>query len=580
MRKGIRSFEETLELFRKVHGNKYDYNKSTYNGSQHKMIIYCNTCGCDFEQTPNKHLLGRGCPNCGKTKLWTKEEFIKAVEEKFPNQFTFENTVYVNQRTNLIVTCKKHGDIEVNPRTFLTGCGCKYCKEERVNEFNSSFEERARKVHPIEEELDYSESVYVNCHTLLKIICHKKDEYGAEHGEFWQTPSHHLSGQGCPKCKGKNKLDGNDIKVRGEKIHGTKFTYFPEEYKAYNDNIPIRCNTCGKIFYQTPHNHLKGEGCPHCNGNISKPETNIAEFISQYVEIDTNNRGIIDNSKEIDIYIPSKNIAFEYDGLVWHSEKFGKDKNYHLDKTKSCLKKGIRLYHIFEDEWVYKQEIVKSKIKSIIGAIDNKIYARKCTVKKLLKGVSDLFLEENHLQGKCNSKYQYGLFYNGELVSVMTFGHLRKNLGSKNDNEYSYELLRFCNKLNTTVVGGASKLLKYFIEEIKPESIISYADIRWSNGNLYEKLGFKHIRDSKPGYFYVIRQKRENRFKYRKDVLVKEGYDKNKSEHEIMLERKIYRIYDCGMMVFEMKLYYKPTFSEIEEYIDKSSLLEKIKEGK
>ena len=117
-----------------------------------------------------------------------------------------------------------------------------------------------------------------------------------------------------------------------------------------------------------------------------------------------------------------------------------------------------------------------------------------------------------------------------------------------------YELLRFCNKLNTTVVGGASKLLKHFIKTVNPKSIISYADKRWSNGNLYEKLGFIHTHDSKPNYFYIVNNKRENRFSYRKDILVKEGYDKTKTEHEIMLERKIYRIYDCGCMVFRLDL--------------------------
>jgi hypothetical protein len=119
----------------------------------------------------------------------------------------------------------------------------------------------------------------------------------------------------------------------------------------------------------------------------------------------------------------------------------------------------------------------------------------------------------------------------------------------------SYELLRFCNKLNVNVVGGASKLLKYFIKTYKPKDIISYADRRWSQGELYKVLGFDFIHNSKPSYFYIIKDKtkREYRFKYRKDILVKQGYDKDKTEHQIMLDRKIYRIYDCGNMKFSMK---------------------------
>ena len=133
----------------------------------------------------------------------------------------------------------------------------------------------------------------------------------------------------------------------------------------------------------------------------------------------------------------------------------------------------------------------------------------------------------------------------------MTFSKLRKNLNGNNE-ENAYELLRFSNKLNTIVVGGASRLLNYFIKNVQPKKIISYADKRWSNGSLYKKLGFEHIRDSKPNYYYIVNDKRENRFNYRKDVLVKEGYDNSKTEHQIMKERKIYRIYDCGCMVYEM----------------------------
>ena len=549
--KKIRSFEETVKLFREIHGYKFEYYPETYHGSAYKMKIHCNICGCDFEQTPNKHLLGRGCPECGGTKVWDKDKFVKETEKIFPKQFSFDETNYVNQRTPLIVTCKKHGNIEVIPKTFLKGCGCPYCKEEKNKKIADSFEERARKIHPVEECLDYGESRYVNIHTPLKIICHKKDEYGVEHGEFWQTPAHHLSGQGCPKCNGNFKMTGKEFEVKAKKIHQDKFTYFSEKYNGYNENTEIKCNTCGKIFFQTPHNHLKGEGCPYCVGKISKPETDIAEFISQYTYIDTNNRKILDNSKEIDILIPDKKIAFEYDGLVWHSEKFGKDRNYHLNKTEECKNKGIKLYHIFEDEWVFNREIVESRIKNILGVTENKIHARKCCIREISDNDAKIFLNNNHIQGYCKSKYRYGLFYNNELVSVMTFGHLRKNLGSIGNND-EYELLRFCNKLDTTVTGGASRLLKCFINKVQPNRIISYADKRWSTGNLYEKLGFKHVKDSQPGYFYIIGQRRENRFKYRKDKLVKEGYDKNKTEHEIMIERGIYRIYDCGMMVFEM----------------------------
>jgi hypothetical protein len=118
-------------------------------------------------------------------------------------------------------------------------------------------------------------------------------------------------------------------------------------------------------------------------------------------------------------------------------------------------------------------------------------------------------------------------------------------------------MIRFCNKLNFNVIGGASRLLKYFIRTYNPKQLISYADRRWSQGRLYETLGFEFIKNTTPNYFYVVKKRRENRFKYRKDILVKEGFDPNKSEREIMAERKIPRIYDCGCKL------YKLTFNNI-----------------
>lgn len=166
---------------------------------------------------------------------------------------------------------------------------------------------------------------------------------------------------------------------------------------------------------------------------------------------------------------------------------------YHLDKTKKSLENGINLFHIWEDDWKHKKDIVKSMIVNKLGKTPNRIFARKCKVyevkdNKLVRN----FLEENHIQGFVGSKIKFGLFYNGELVSLMTFGNLRKSLGQKSK-EGSYEMLRFCNKLNYNVIGGASKLLNYFIKNFKVNEIISYSDSSRSNGNLYKQLGFSLV---------------------------------------------------------------------------------------
>ena len=217
-----------------------------------------------------------------------------------------------------------------------------------------------------------------------------------------------------------------------------------------------------------------------------------------------------------------------------------------------CEKNGIHLIHIFEDEWLNKKEICKSRIINKL-MLSERIYARKCNIINVSKEITKKFLDDNHIQGNVNSSLNYGLEYKGELVSLMTFGKLRKNLGRSSISD-SYELLRFCNKIGYSVIGGASKLFSFFKEKNNPSYIVSYADIRWSNGNLYEQMKFTLSHISKPNYFYVINNERKNRFGYRKDVLVKKyGCSIDDTEHNFCKNKGWYRIYDCGTKVYEWK---------------------------
>jgi hypothetical protein len=297
--------------------------------------------------------------------------------------------------------------------------------------------------------------------------------------------------------------------------------------------------------------------CTICNPpNSSKSgyENIIYDFIKDNVdnEIIRNERKLLDNKYELDIYIPELKLAFEFNGLYWHNE-LNKPNKYHLEKTELCEEKSIQLIHIYEDDWVYKSDIVKSMILNKLRKTPNKIYARKCEIREILdnKLVRE-FLEHNHIQGFIGSKVKIGLFHENELVSLMTFGKRRVSMGKKSSQEGEYELLRFCSRLDTNVVGGANKLFKYFKENYKPKFITTYADRSWSTGGLYYNLGLKFKGKTDPNYYYIIDGLRYHRFGFRKDVLVKEGYDSNKTEHEIMLDRGIYRIYDSGNLKFEL----------------------------
>lgn len=252
---------------------------------------------------------------------------------------------------------------------------------------------------------------------------------------------------------------------------------------------------------------------------------------------------------ELDIYLPDYKIAIEINGNRFHSDLF-KKRNYHLKKTEECARKGIRLIHIWECDLVKKESIIFSNLKSILGKVETRIYARKCTVKTLPAQQTNLFLQENHLQGSTVAGVRLGLFYQDRLVSVMTFSKLRKAVGM-NHKEGSYELARFCNEKNTAVVGGASKLFQYFLQNYKPEYVLSFANRDWSTGNLYEKLQMSFKGYTPPGYFYVKSQYRYSRFAFTKHKLIQMGYDPLMTEYDIMTQQGYFRIWDCGNLKYE-----------------------------
>ena len=292
------------------------------------------------------------------------------------------------------------------------------------------------------------------------------------------------------------------------------------------------------------------EICSVCNPHTpSYKEIEIIHFIES-LGVDVVNK--YRDKYEIDAYIPELNLGFEFNGLYWHSELY-KDKNYHIDKTIHFKEKGIKITHIWEDDWIYKQDIIKSMIINKLGKTPNKIGARKCEIVEVDDKEAKLFLNCNHLQGWCVSKYRIALKLNGDIISLATFGKNRINLGHK-PVENNYELLRFCNKINWNCVGSFSKLLKFFIKNFNPDEINTYSDISISSGDLYLKYGFKFMGNTLPNYHYIIEGCRKNRFLFTKHKLIDQGYSELKTEREIMFENGHYRIYDCGSMKFNLIL--------------------------
>lgn len=307
-----------------------------------------------------------------------------------------------------------------------------------------------------------------------------------------------------------------------------------------NSDIPLLDSELNKI----------GKNYSHS----SKGEEQLTEFIKLICncEIIENDRKLI-FPKELDIYIPSKNLAIEYDGLYWHDERHISDRNIHLNKTLACNSKGVDLIHVFEDDWNSKREIVKSMICSRLGIYKQKIFARKCTIEEIDIPIAKLFFNKYHLQGFAYGDLYLGLFYGNELVQAVI-------INKKGFHDGNVELTRMVTKKYTQVLGGFSKLLSYACKNYGFSEIVSYVNRAWFNGKGYKSSGFEIIHENPPSYYYVVMGEKIHKSEFRKNkikMMYEKGllkfYDENKSEHENMLENKIYRIYDCGTIKVKYK---------------------------
>lgn len=225
------------------------------------------------------------------------------------------------------------------------------------------------------------------------------------------------------------------------------------------------------------------------NSFRSKGEKELFEYVKSLVGEDkvvNNKRALITTEKgnglELDVYVPSMNVAFEYNGTYWHSLEIVKDKYYHLNKTQKCAELGIRLIHIWDYEWLFETEKVKMLIKTILLS-KTKVSARKCTIARITPHEEEEFLNTYHYEGYKESFVCYGLYYDNTLVQVMS-------LSKPEDNVAQYELLRLCTKTDLIILGGAERMFKHFLFDYNPESVVSYCDRDKFSGGIYGKLNF------------------------------------------------------------------------------------------
>jgi hypothetical protein len=529
-------------------------------------------CPCGSGKLRKCRSFSKGLKFCGKEKFCSalKEHNLKKSKQTNLERYGVEN---IFQLKNFL---------DKREKTYLKNYGAKnpqQCKDikqkvkqtnlERYgSEYSSQNEHIKQKVKQTNLERYGVENVYQNTSIQEKVKQTNLERYGAVCVLQNEHIKQKVKQTNLERYGSEYSMQNDQIKLKAKQTNLKRYgavTFkqglFSEETKQVlfdrenftklllefgPNDLAHKLNVSLTTIYNTHTRH----GLNIIQSNLSIFEKQLAGWLTEKnISFESNNRKIL-CPQELDFYIPSHNLAIEFNGLYWHSEALGKNKWYHYNKTKACAEQNIRLIHIFEDEWINNHAQCLDIISRSLSLTEHKLMARKCIIKEITNMETKEFLDKNHLQGYVSASKNVGLYYNQELIQLMTFKKPRYN------KKIEWELIRAVSKINYTIVGGYQKLWNYFIKIYKPQSIVSYSDNRWFTGNLYKIMGFTQIKNSKPTYWYTDYKKRWHRSRFTKNRCIKEASLKveildddlqKMSEHYITKNiLKLSRIWDCG----------------------------------
>ena len=453
----------------------------------------------------------------------TLDEVIAKFPTEILKRFDFSNATYKGALVRMEgIKCSIHGEFsQYAAQLRKNGAACPKCGDAlRTANMTSSEVDYIARVQVLHKasNYDYSHIGFTKMNAPITIGC-------PIHGDFVTSANKHLYRKdGCPSCapvKRRERFIKNKPLMSAAKIANTAKTFFEEcsqqhadfytypeqEYLGAKHKIRVICPTHGE-FQQAAWAHLNGTGCRRC-GHKSKGEDGVASFIGQFTRVERGRRDLLDGKKEIDIWLPEFNMGVEYHGLYHHTT--AKKGKIHKEKWQMAQTAGIRLVQIFEDEWLNKQDIVKARLLAFLGKAEKRD-ARKLELKLVQWKYAKEFLVATHIQGAGPVGTAYGLYENETLVAVATFGKSRSGAMTGSKKEGEYEVLRYASL--GTVRGGFTRLFKTFLKDFAPDKVISYCDLRYGTGNLYEAAGFELDCLTEPDYWWVMPGKIERVSRY------------------------------------------------------------------
>lgn len=554
--------KETLESYvakaKAVHGDRYRYVSytagETAKGTKAKITAICSTHG-EFSQRAAAHLRGCGCAVCGYEKVskdLTKsfEEWVQKAREVHGDFYEYKKIYVADGETVLNLVCPTHGEFTQRAAQHIKGQGCRLCgigkqgaaKRQTTNEVLD-------RVKAVDSEKTILEVFHSPSGWRYRGVCEKHGEFVSDVGNYIYGTKHY-----CGKCgkvaSGESKrLAKEEAIARCTEVHGNTYTYLDfENSSVYTGNASITacCKKHGK-FKQNLHDHLRGCGCRFCGNLISKGNLKIAEHLENLgipIELEKSFRDS-QGRMDVDVYVPSKNLAIEFLGIYWHSSKFKESSR--LLKRKTRLEAlGVNFLAVYEDELNLRESQTLALIANRAGKSSETLHARKLKVAEVSLNAANKLLDAHHIQGGVRSGVCIGLLFGEELVSVAVFSYhtsVRKNIKRSSH----VELTRFAGSVR--VVGALGRLVSNFLKH-RPEvhTIATYSDNRLFTGKIYKAVGFVKQHTTSPDYTYFEKNKRNHKSAYQKSRLVQRfpDIDASKTEKEITESLKLFRIYDCG----------------------------------